>query len=172
MVRADALVVLSGSSAYLERTHHASKLFREARAPRIIVTNDGLPSGWSSEQQRNPLFVEREVKELQHDGVPSERIEIVPRVVSSTYDEALALREYAAAKGIRSILVVTSAYHSRRALWTLRRAFRKTGIEIGMDPVNPGWQSPSSVTWWWSQRGWRMVAGEYLKMMYCWFTHR
>lgn len=170
--RADALVVLSGSGTYLERARGAAKLFSDGRAPRIILTNDNERSGWSSEKQRNPLFLEREADELVRHGVPSERIEVVAQPVSSTYEEAAALRHYVAAHGLRSILVVTSAYHSRRALWALRHVFRTTGVEVGLDAVAAGEQTPSATTWWWSGRGWRMVAGEYLKLAYYWAYYR
>jgi uncharacterized SAM-binding protein YcdF (DUF218 family) len=163
---ADALVVLAGSSTYLERTRHAAQLFNEGRAPRIILTNDNQKSGWSNERESNPFFVERAADELTRRGVPQEKIEIAPGMVSSTHDEAVRLREYAGEKKLRSILVVTSAYQSRRALWTMRRVFRDSGIEIGLDPVESGEQSPRSTTWWRYRLGWEMVPGEYLKIVY------
>src|SRR5437762_2686897 len=42
----DAIVVLSGSSTYIERSNWAARLYREGRAPVIILTNDGLIGGW------------------------------------------------------------------------------------------------------------------------------
>jgi uncharacterized SAM-binding protein YcdF (DUF218 family) len=64
------------------------------------------------------------------------------------------------------MLVVTSAYHSRRALWTLGRAFRGGGTAVGLEAVAPGEQSPRPATWWLSVLGWKMVAGEYVKLIY------
>jgi len=171
LAHADALVVLAGSSTYLERTRHAAQLFNDGRAPRIILTNDDLKSGWSAEEERNPLFVERAAEELKRLGVPSEKIEIVPGRVVSTYDEAVRLRQYARERGLRSILVVTSAYQSRRAIWTLRRVFQGSDIVIGMDPVAPGEQAPSSATWWRHRLGWKLVPGEYGKMIYYWIHY-
>jgi uncharacterized SAM-binding protein YcdF (DUF218 family) len=163
---ADAIVVLAGSSTYLERTQHAAQLFNEGRAPRIILTNDNIRSGWSVEEQRNPLFVERAAEELKRQHVPADKIEIVPRSVSSTHDEALRIREYTGARGWHSVLVVTSAYQARRALWTLRRAFAGTDISIGLDVAAPGQQSPRPATWWFHRLGWKLVAGEYVKIVY------
>lgn len=166
LAHADALVMLAGSSTYLERARHAARLFNEGRAPRILLANDNMKSGWSAEKELNPLFVERAVDELKRLGVPAERIEVVPGVVSNTHEEAVRVREYASQKKLGAILVITSAYHSRRALWTMRRAFRGSGIEIGLDAVNPGEQSPGSATWWCYRLGWQMVPGEYLKIIY------
>ena len=164
--RADALAVLAGSSTYLERTHHAAQLFHAGRAPRIILTNDNIPSGWSAAEQRNPLFVERAAEELRSAGVPADKIEIVPGDVLSTYDEAVRLRDYASQRGWRSLLVVTSAYHSRRVRWTLQRVFTGSGVTIGVDAAPPGHQTPPAGTWWLHRFGWNLVPGEYAKMIY------
>ena len=163
---ADAIVVLAGSSTYVERARSAAALYKEGRAPRIVLTDDGLRGGWSEAEQRNPRFVERAADELRRAGVPAESIEMVGREVSSTYEEAAALREYAQARGLRSFVVVTSAYHSRRAMWTLRRVFDGSGVRLTLEAVAPGEQSPSPATWWLSVLGWKMVAGEYAKLVY------
>lgn len=164
--RADALVVLAGSSAYVERTARAAELYREGRAPFVVLTNDGQLSGWSNESQSNPTFVERARAELVRGGIPSERIEALPRRVGSTHDEAVLLREYARARGLRSLLVVTSAYHSRRALWTFRKVFEGSGVVVGVSTVELERERPSPGTWWLSPRGWQSVAGEYVKTVY------
>ena len=164
--RADAIVVLAGSAAYRERTRRAAELFHEGRAPVIILTNDNLQSGWSNELERNPFFVERAAAELERAGVAEAEIEMLPQIVSSTHDEALLLRQYAERRGLRSVLLVTSAYHSRRALWTFRKVFEGSGINIGLLSVAPGEQMPPPATWWLHARGWRVVAGEYLKLIY------
>lgn len=170
--RADALVVLSGSGAYLERTGEAARLFREGRAPLVVLTNDNQTGGWSVAEQRNPLFVERAAAELERAGVPRESIKVLPQPVAGTHDEAVLLRSYAEAHDLRSLLVVTSAYHSRRAWWTLRRVFRGGGVEVGIKPVAPGWQTPPPSRWWWHSEGWRAVATEYVKQIYYWLHYR
>ena len=168
---ADALAVLAGSDAYLERTQLAAQLFFQGRAAKIILTNDNMIGGWVNEEQRNPLFVERAMKELRRAGVPSDRIEVLSQPVSSTYDEAVLLQSYAAKQRLHSLLVLTSAYHSRRALWTLRRVFKSTGVEISVAIVPPGHQSPKPATWWMRPQGWRMVALEYPKIIYYWLKY-
>jgi uncharacterized SAM-binding protein YcdF (DUF218 family) len=170
---ADAMVVLAGSAAYTERTQRAAELFHEGRAPKIILTNDNIQSGWSNELERNPFFIERAAWELEGRGsVPESSIEMLQPTVSSTFDEAVLLREYAVSHGLRSILIVTSAYHSRRALWIFRKVFEGSGISIGITTVAPGQQTPIPATWWLHLRGWRVVAGEYLKLFYYWVRYR
>lgn len=163
---ADALVILAGSSTYKERTHQAAADFRAGLAPRIILTNDNQLSGWSTEQQRNPFFVERAFNELQQLGVPENQIEVVPEIVSNTRDEAWRVRHYAEENGLHSILVVTSAYQLRRARWIFSRVFASSNLAVAFDGVSPGDQTPLPATWWLHRQGWRMVAGEYLKLAY------
>ena len=168
---ADALAILAGSDAYLERTKLAAQLFRQGRAPKIILTNDNLMGGWVEEEQRNPMFVERAIKELRLAGVPADRIEVLSPPVSSTYDEAVLLKSYSTTQKLRSLLVVTSAYHSRRALWVMRRVFRDDHVDIGLAVVAPGHQDPAPATWWLQPKGWRIVALEYPKMVFYWLKY-
>ena len=163
---ADAIMVLSGSAVIMERAQFAAQLYKEGRAPKIILTNDNQQSSWSSAEQRNPFYYERAVDLLTGAGVPQAAIEILPQPVSGTYEEMSLLRDHAREQRLKSILVVTSAYHSRRALWTLRQVFANSGITVGLAAVPPGRQAPTPLTWWLHIRGWRMVAGEYAKMIY------
>jgi uncharacterized SAM-binding protein YcdF (DUF218 family) len=171
LASADAIAVLSGSSTYLERTKKAAELYRQGRAPLVLLTNDHMRGGWSSALQRNPYFVERATDELIKEGVPAEKIRIVPGLASSTHDEALLIKDYATTQGLRSILVVTSAYHSRRALCSLRQTFAGTGTAVGLEPVPPGSQTPSPAFWWLRLQGWRSVGGEYVKLIYYWLSY-
>jgi len=171
LARADAIVVLAGSATYLERTDWASRLYKEGRAPFIILTNDNVQGGWSVAKQRNPMFVELAAEELRRQGVPAEKIKTISEAVSSTYEEALRLREYAINHDLRSILIVTSSYHSRRARWTLRRVFEGSGIAIGLDAPGPGVQTPAPATWWWHESGWQIIPSEYVKIIYYWMKY-
>jgi uncharacterized SAM-binding protein YcdF (DUF218 family) len=164
--KADAIVVLSGSANYRERTREAAKLFFEGRSQRILITNDNARGPWSSADQRNLFYYERSLEELGNAGVPSQNIEVLMTPVTGTFDEAEVVREYAQERRWQSILIVTSAYHSRRALWVFTKVFRDTGIRAGLIAVPPGDESPEPATWWLSLRGWRLVPIEYVKMVY------
>ena len=164
--RADALAVLAGSETYLERAERAAELYREGRAPRVLLTDDGQRGGWDAVRERNPLFAERAAEELLRAGVPRENVEVVAPRVTSTHEEALRLRAQAEARGWRSLLVVTSGYQSRRALWTLRRVFEGSGVRVGVEAVEPGRQAPRAAVWWLSPLGWKLVPGEYAKLAY------
>jgi uncharacterized SAM-binding protein YcdF (DUF218 family) len=164
--QADAIVVLSGSATLSERVQHAARLYDEKRAPKILLTTDNRKAGWSRSEQRNPYFHEIAIRQLVRLGVPSENVEVVTPPVESTWDEATVLRDYAKTHNLRSILIVTSSYHSRRALFTFRNFFADTDTQVGIDPAETGIQTPRPATWWLHQRGWELVLVEYLKLIY------
>jgi len=169
LVRADAIAMLSGSSAFEERAQRAAALYHEGRSKKIILTNDNLRGGWSPQEQRNPYFYERATEELRRSGVPKENIEVLIPPVSGTYEEALLLKTYAKNHGLRSILLVTSSYHSRRAFWTFRQVFGSGETLIGL--VQTGSQSPAPTTWWLHTKGWETIPVEYLKLIYYWIRY-
>ena len=164
--RADAIVVLSGSSTLAERTQHAAQLYSQNRSQRILLTTDNQQGGWSRTEQRNPYFHEIAINELTRSGVPAQNIEVITPPVDSTWDEAMLVTEYAKKQKLGSILIVTSAYHSRRALWSFRTLMHDTNIQVGLDPVPTGIQTPQPATWWLHGRGWQLVLVEYFKMIY------
>jgi uncharacterized SAM-binding protein YcdF (DUF218 family) len=164
--KADVIVVLGGSANYQERAREAARLLLDGRSQRILITNDNMRGPWSQAEQRNPFFNERTREEITSAGVPAEKVELLTQPVSSTYEEAQLVRQYASDRGLQSVLIVTSAYHSRRALWTFSRVFRDTPVRVGLIRVNPGDETPPPATWWLTARGWRWVPTEYVKMIY------
>lgn len=164
--KADAIVILSGSSVYLERAQKAAQIYRQGIAPKILLSDDGEHSGWSRSERRNPKFVELTRNNLIAEGVPAEKIEIFPGQVSGTIDEAEALRTKIEQAELQSVLLVTSAYHTRRALWTFTNVLHDERVQIGIVAPPTGEQTPMPFVWWLSEKGWRLVAGEYVKMVY------
>jgi uncharacterized SAM-binding protein YcdF (DUF218 family) len=169
--RADAAFVLSGAPVYFERVAYAARLFAERRAASILLTDDGVRGSWSRTLQRNPLYYERAVLRLTQAGVPPASIEILEGPIASTHDEAVLLRQYAETHALRSVIVVTSQYHTRRALWTIRQALKGTRVEVGIEPADAGPNTPPPATWWLHISGWRAVGGEYVKLPYYWLRY-
>jgi Uncharacterized conserved protein len=164
--KADAVLVLSGASVYVERAQKAAEIFKNGRTEKIFLTDDGEQSGWSKIEQRNPKFAELSRKILLESGVPSENIEILEGEVAGTIDEARLARKNFEAGKFKSLLLVTSAYHTRRSFMTFEKVFSGTDAVIGIEAVSPGFQTPPVAYWWLSAAGWKMVAGEYVKEIY------
>jgi uncharacterized SAM-binding protein YcdF (DUF218 family) len=138
--KADAIVLMAGS--FRERAPEAARLFQEGVAPRIILTNDGVFSSWSQRDQRNLYEIEWATELLTFLEIPRNSIVQLPFLRSGTYYDAVALRTYCRQNNIHAILLVTSDYHTRRALWTFRRIFINEQITIGIIPVisaSQGW---------------------------------
>ena len=170
LIHVDALLVLGGASTYVERTQKAFELYQSGVAAKIFLTDDGERSGWSRVEKRNPPYVELAQKRLISLGVPAENIEILQPQVAGTIDEARLLLAKTQNEKLNKILIVTSAYHTRRALWTFEREFAAAYMttELGIAAAPTGEQTPPPEFWWFSGRGWNLVAGEYLKFVVYW----
>jgi uncharacterized SAM-binding protein YcdF (DUF218 family) len=169
---ADALVVMAaGTSTYTDRLFHAVELFRSGKGARVLLTDDGQRGYWSRELQRNPTSVERAARVIEHAGVPRDRIEVLPGIMNGTIDEARAVKRHATTHGLRSLLVVTSPYHSRRAVWTFRHVLRSDGVVVGSDPVPMTPTTPRPASWWVRRSGWRSVGAEFVKLPYYWLVY-
>lgn len=164
--KADAIWVLGGSSTYIERDQKAVELYRKGITTKIFIVNDGVMSGWNQKEQRNIPIYELSRRELITQGVPNEAIEILPKLVEGTKDEADLLIETAQSRQIKSVLLVTSAYHSRRTLWT----FQKTVIKNNLS-VEIGLQKSSNKSWLLSPNDLLFVGKEYVKLAYYWLFY-
>ena len=171
--KADALLVLSGSSEFIDRTHEAADAFKKGIAPKIFLTNDGQQGGWSEAEKRNSYFVERAFAELVNQGVPDKAIEILPTFVRGTDDEANLVVSIAVEKKLNSIVLVTSPYHSRRASWIFERAVKNNSAALTVGVITPSenYRYPTRLNWWMSIYGWRSVGMEYVKFAYYWLFY-
>jgi uncharacterized SAM-binding protein YcdF (DUF218 family) len=98
-------------------------------------------------------------------GVGADRIRTLPDATRGTYGEALALRRYAEAHGVRRAAIVTSPYHTRRALATFRKVFTGSPVELGMYPASEN--SPARPAAWWAHSYDRAyVAYEWIAALY------
>lgn len=159
----DAIIVLSGSAVYKERTKKAAELYKQGISPRIFITDDATKSGWNAGEEKNIPYVELEQRELIANGVSPDAITVLPGTVAGTDDEAKKLREEIDARPLSKVLIVTSAYHTRRALRTFEKILAGKNVEIGIAHPPAGEQTPQPNYWWLKPRGWQTVAGEYVK---------
>lgn len=149
--RADAAVVLAGDPDY-ERTKTAARLLLEGQVGLLILTGGEPGPGDSATSLRDVAL---------RAGVPPERIR-VEEVSRSTHGAMEAIRPLLDREGIRSVAVVTSPYHQRRAVWAARRTLR--GIGIVSRPADPaGWRPEG---WWKTPWTRRIVLGEYARLVY------
>jgi len=171
LIKADAILVLAGSKSYRERTQKAAELYKEGIASRVFLTDDGGFAGWSQKEERNPPFVDLAKQVLIKQGVAKKDIEVFKPIGSGTIYEAKLIDEVSRTRNLESILLVTSSYHTRRALWTFEKKVSKGKIRFGVMSPNKSRQAPSPYTWWLSPKGWQNVGGEYPKFLVYWLYY-
>ena len=124
--RADAVVVLQAGvqrdddfdAPTLERMVHGLELLHAGYAPRLIVTE--VPKGGSNVRATGAL--------MSRLGVRGALFPVSP--VQTTRDEALRCADLCRAHGWKTILLVTSPAHSKRAKLT----FQKLGLRVLSSP--------------------------------------
>jgi uncharacterized SAM-binding protein YcdF (DUF218 family) len=92
----------------------------------------------------------RRTEMLAVSGVDLDRVRILPLTVGGTYGEAVACRAFAVEQPIKRLLIVTSPYHTRRALSIFRSVFSRSEIQIGVAPASL--HSPARPDRWWLAR--------------------
>jgi uncharacterized SAM-binding protein YcdF (DUF218 family) len=138
--KADALIVLSDDNFYADRAQRAAELLREGKATLIVASGRRLrPNAGIAELMEHDLIVR---------GVPKDRIMRLPHDADSTREEAEAVARLAKERKWRSVIVVTSNYHTRRARYIFRRVFPQD-IEVHVASARDGDFDPQH---WWEKR--------------------
>jgi uncharacterized SAM-binding protein YcdF (DUF218 family) len=135
----DAIVPLA--SKEWERLPVAAALARQHPGARVLLT---LPRRVS---QYNCHDCYRRTEWLEAAGVDVGRVEVVPIAGGGTYGEADGVARLAKARNLRRLAVVTSAYHTRRALATFEHAVAGSGVQIGIYPAESD-ASAGPARWW------------------------
>ena len=136
---ADAIVVLGGCVGAADyprievdltdasdRVLHAARLYRAGKAPIIIATGGAI--GWLGSKTPEARSISRLLQEW---GVPASAI-VIESGSLNTYQNAENTKRLLERRGLKSILLVTSAMHMPRALAT----FRAAGINAIPSPTD------------------------------------
>jgi uncharacterized SAM-binding protein YcdF (DUF218 family) len=139
MPKVDAVVVLGGGvqgvgsrrvypdlTSAADRVWHAARLYHAGRASRIVITGGNQPFGAKETPEAEAV-----VKLLSDLGVP-EDVLLWEGGSRNTRENALGARKLLQGGGLKSVLLVTSASHMRRALAT----FRASGIDALPAPTD------------------------------------
>lgn len=164
LTHADALFVLAGSR--LERALEAADLFQAGYAPVILMSpgrEEPAEVAARARGMRFPREAEPVRDALASFGIPRAAILIGDGSVDNTAEEAAMLRAFALARHWRTVIVVTSKYHTRRTGLAMRHAVEGTGITIVVhasryDPADPA-------HWWRHRRDLRFLMEEWPKLI-------
>ncbi len=138
--RSDAIFVLSDDNFYADRATRASQVYRQGLAPIVVASGRRLrPYAGVAELIEHDL-IER--------GVPKDKILRVAHDADNTREEAITLAQVAKQKKWRSIIVVTSNFHTRRARYIFSHVFPKD-TKVRITGARDGDFDPER---WWEKR--------------------
>lgn len=138
--RSDAILVLSDDNFYADRATRASQIYRQGVGAIVVASGRRLrPYAGITELIEHDL-IER--------GVPKDKILRVAHDADSTREEAKTLAQLAKQKRWRSVIVVTSNFHTRRARYIFSHVF-PAEIKIRIAGARDGDFDPEG---WWEKR--------------------
>src|SRR4029077_12225079 len=105
--KSDAIIILSDDNFYADRATRAAELFRQKLAPVVVASGIRL--------RPNAGIAELMTHDLIERGVPRENILPFPQDADNTREEAQFLQKLMQERNWKSVIVVTSNYHTRRA---------------------------------------------------------
>lgn len=155
---ASAVVVLGGD--YPARIITGARLMGDELAPELWITGH-VPT--DDNIYTLAEFSGRVARDL---GVPFERQHLLAS--TSTWEDAEQIRLLAEERGARSLLIVTSPYHSRRALCVIRRHMAGLDVGVAYAPAAPIERGPP----WLSPKSWLQVGRELAAVGYYWLRYR
>jgi uncharacterized SAM-binding protein YcdF (DUF218 family) len=127
-----------------ERILYTAQLYKEGKAPLILLSGGEIT--WLSDGSATPAQDMAQI--LNSLGVPSQAL-IIEDKSRNTYENALYAKELLSARGIKTILLVTSAMHMPRAV----ALFEEQGFDVIPLPVDYSVvEGPSSADSTWMTR--------------------
>ncbi len=122
------------------------------------------------------FFVREE--QLTHNILMSQSIplKMIPCIkkdgATSTFDEAYSLANYVKKQNLKHIIIVTDAFHTRRALYGFEKVFRLQGLDVKLE-VAPAYNGVYlENNWWKTEKGLRSYIIEPIKFFFYVFNSR
>jgi uncharacterized SAM-binding protein YcdF (DUF218 family) len=164
---ADVIVLLN--SEVDTRPFRASELYKQGLAPVIVIArSESTPT---VDLGLVPNDTDISVAVMEKQGVPADKIIVLPFPggVTSTFDEAAAIRQYVQAHQTRRIILVTSAFHTRRARWIFEKTL--AGLPVALELVAVPYAGFDQTNWWKNETGLITLNNEYIKLFYYLFKY-
>lgn len=151
---ADAIVAISGGET-TSRTAEAVKLYKEGYASKLLFSGAAAdPSGPS-----NAAAMEREAE---RQGVPVKDA-LIEESAQNTAQNAEASARVLQSVNAKSIILVTSPYHQRRASLEFHRALGKGVKIINHSAQDHSWRKSA---WWETDYSYHLTISELQKTIY------
>ncbi len=161
----DAAFVLSGLS--IERVPFAIEQYRQGLTPLIITTGARVDPDLEA-MGLNLTDAEAGMKYAQSLGIPADSVLALPEG-TSTMEESQAILSFSQAKSWKKIMLISSAFHTRRIHGVFKDKFEEAGIQTVIQGAPP--KTYELNEWWEYEDGLIFVNNEYLKLVYYWFKY-
>lgn len=159
---ADAIVVIGGDHKP-QRIQRAVELYQSGYAP-VVILSAGTLVTEGSEQMAEVEVMRRQALAL---GLPPSVI-VIEDQSQSTFQNAYYTKQIADQMGFKSVLLVTSAYQSRRAGRIFSDVF---GLNISIQ-IQPAPLNICALCWWFQPDQTRVVFYEYYNWARYWLGIR
>lgn len=108
--------VMADGPAVWERLRAASDLYHWGRVKRIVLLEEVQMAGYNFVRQQSDTRVQREIDYLELHGVSPEKIDTIPQIDNAAMGSLSEARQFAKfMPNVKSVVVVTSAPHTRRS---------------------------------------------------------
>jgi uncharacterized SAM-binding protein YcdF (DUF218 family) len=170
--KADVIVVLNGRDT--ERALAAVDLYNNGYAHLIVMAQGSKQPGCDEFWKRvgkhwnSKVFFQRAIEAM---GVPENSFRRIGDGITSTYDEANVTKDFLVRNGFKSILLVTSKWHSKRAHVTFESVLKKNQ-DISITTHASKYDTFNPDTWWKSENHAELVFEEYVRLLYYIVTFR
>ena len=166
---ADLIFILGGNPK--TRPAKAIELAKEGYSSKIFMTNIK-----DKALKYQEYFVREE--RLTHsilfsEGFPLRMIPCIKKEgATSTFDEAYTLAKYVKEKKLKHVIIVTDAFHTRRALYAFEKVFKIQGVDAKLEsaPAYNGVYLENN--WWKTEKGLRSYIIEPIKFFFYVFNSR
>lgn len=150
---ADAIVAISGGDTFA-RTDEAISLYKNGWAPRIIFAG----AAQDKESPSNALVMKNHAEKA---GIPSQVI-IIEESSINTEENAKNTSNYVKSNNLRQIIIVTSAYHQRRAGLEFKR---QVGGDVVIVNHPVAHDKQWTKQWYFTFSGWWLLFSELVKII-------
>lgn len=165
LYKADAAIILMGSIT--DRVLQAADLYHEGYFDKLILVDENMGPVESLTIRGTHLISNTDqCRKVAIDlGIPDSCITVLPGRAVSTQMEALITRQYLEKHPeITSLLIITSASHTRRAGMIFKKVMKKGhGTDILTSPS--AYSSFNAKHWWRSRESTQDVVYEYIKIV-------
>jgi uncharacterized SAM-binding protein YcdF (DUF218 family) len=163
--KADVILCLSG--APIERGLATADLFAKGLASKIIITRGPQPDGLKHLEKMGINYQEPRdllLNILRRHGAPDNSFILDDRIVTSTFSEATLVKGTIDKEHYKSIIIVTSPFHTRRAWLTFREVLENSKVDLMV--YGSPYSDFSPEDWWKSRKYTKKVIIEYQKLLY------